>query len=153
MLRRSLRFIKERENNVDETVRMQLAVIRMLHFAREFEDSNNQLLHSDEIILRLARQGFDQISKRAFTKNIIGGIRMHGIIIAGTQNGYRLALKMEDINNYLDHNKNVIEPMLKRLKIARESVRYDTANELDILSAESFRMLEKLVNCTSDLEL
>ena len=153
MLRRSSRFIKEREDSTEEIERMQVAVIRMLHFSREFEEVSRQLLHSDEIMRRLAQQGFEEISKRAFTKEVIGGIRTHGIIIAGTKNGYRFALNIEDINNYLDHNKNVIDPMLKRLKIARESVRFDTTNDHDILSCKPFHLLEKLVDCVSEFEL
>ena len=153
MLRRTARFIQEREDSSEEIQRMQVAVIRMLRFAREFEEPSRQLLHSDELMRRLAHQGFSEISKRTFTKEVIGGIRMQGIIIAGTQNGYRFALTLEDITDYLDHNKNVIEPMIKRLKTARESVKFDTANALDILSNDPFRLLAKIVDCASDFDL
>ena len=53
---------------------------------------------------------------------MIGGLRYKGIIIAGSPNGYKLALNLEDINNYLAHDNNIVFPMLDKLKLARDQV-------------------------------
>jgi hypothetical protein len=152
MLRRISNFINAREESEDPIHKMQVEVIRMLRFAREFEESSRQRIHSDELMARLAHQEFEEIGKRAFTKEIIGGIRLEGIILAGSQSGYRLALTLDEIKDYLEHNQNIIEPMISKLSKARQSVRHDTANAVDILGNEPFRLLAKLVESASDFK-
>jgi hypothetical protein len=152
MLQRITNFVHAREQSGDPIHKMQVEVIRMLRFAREFEESSRQRIHSDELMARLAHRGFEEIGKRAFTKEIIGEIRLQGIILAGSQSGYRLALTLDDIKDYLEHNRNIIEPMISKLSKARQSVRHDTANAVDILGNEPFRLLAKLVESAFDFE-
>ena len=54
---------------------------------------------------------------------IIGGLRRAGIIISGSQNGYKLALSLKDIDEYLEHDKTIIIPMLSKLRSAQTNVR------------------------------
>lgn len=150
VLQRISQFIQAREESTNPIHKMQIEVIRMLRFAIEFEHSSRQLICSDELISRLRKQGYEDISKRAFTKDVIGDIRMHGIILAGSSKGYKLALTLDDVTNYLEHNKNIIEPMIAKLSKARQSVKLDTANAVDILEAEPYRLLAKLVESATD---
>lgn len=152
MLQRISNFISNREGSSNPIHRMQVEVIRMLRFAREFESPSRQRIHSDELMARLSHQGFEDIGKRAFTKEIIGEIRLQGIILAGSQSGYRLALTLGDIRDYLEHNRNIIEPMISKLAKARQSVKHDTANAVDILGNEPFRLLAKLVEGAAEFE-
>lgn len=152
MLQRISNFINNREGSSNPIHKMQVEVIRMLRFAREFESPSRQRIHSDELIMRLIHQGFEDIGKRAFTKEIIGEIRLQGIIIAGSQSGYRLAMTLGDIREYLEHNRNIIEPMISKLAMARQSVKHDTANAVDILGNEPFRLLAKLVEGAAEFE-
>lgn len=149
LLTRVQRFIQKEDAQQDEIERMQVSVLKMLLFAKEFEAPSKQFISSDQLRISLAEQGLKEISKRAFTKEVIGGIRLKGIIIAGTKNGYKLALNEHEISEYLDHNKSIIEPMLARLAEARKTVKLDTANQLDILSEDPYRLLAKLVECAS----
>lgn len=63
-----------------------------------------------------------EVSEQSFVSGVIGKLRDSGFIIAGTNIGYRLATDEEDICAYLDHNSSIIEPMVNRLKTAREAV-------------------------------
>jgi hypothetical protein len=89
--------------------------------------------------------------KQLFTSDIIGKIRDAGIIIAGTNIGYKLALSVEDINDYLYHNKNVIFPMFARMKKARETIKVATSNEYDILETDN--LLASLLETFSDRQI
>lgn len=153
LMARILRFISEKEHSQDPNERMQVSVLRSLLFAREFEQPSQQLISSDRLMQQLMDQGFEVTSKQAFTKNVIGGTRMDGVIIAGTRSGYRLALSGADIRDYLDHNKSIIEPMLARLWEARRAVKQDTANDVDIVSNPPYQILGKLVDCLSEQQL
>jgi len=149
LIRRVERFIHDQDNSEDATVKAQVSVLKMLMFAKEFEPPGNRIISSKQLISSLVEQGHRELSVRAFTEGIIGGIRQKGIIIAGTNHGYKIAFHEDEIREYLEHNKSIIEPMLARLAEARKTVKVDTANEIDILSAKRFQLLGKLVDCSS----
>lgn len=152
-MNRAFNFIKQNEHSEQEKLRMQAAILSRLLFARRFEDRGNQAIYSDELIRRLEGDGFDMPSKQAFSSTIIGKIREAGIIIAGTNDGYRLAISTEDIRDYLKHDKSIIEPMVNRLLEARRSVKIDTANSFDILDTPEYACLRKIAEAFKDYEI
>jgi hypothetical protein len=151
MTNRVTRFLDIHENSPDMDHRMQAQTLSYLLFARQFEDRANQAVMADVIMTRLRMTGFEQISKQAFQSRVIGRIRDEGIILAGSFDGYRLALSLGDIHEYLDHDGSIIEPMLARLLKAKESVSLDTAGQLDIFGERKFSCLKRLSEVFSDL--
>lgn len=151
LMARAQRFIHEYETSGDNVRLMQIVVLRSLIFAREFEKPAQQIISREHLIQQLNDQGFEVSSKQAFTKDIIGGIRMEGVILAGTRHGYRLALTKADISDYLDHNKSIIEPMLARLREARKAVKLDTVNRIDIVADGPYQTLSRLLDCTEGI--
>ncbi len=143
---RAIRFIEKFENDSNESVSMQAETLRMLLFAREFEYGKRQAIFSDELIERLENSGFVKLTKQAFSSKIIGGLRDEGIILSGSNEGYRLALSLSDIKEYLKHDKSIMEPMLNRLMKARETVKQDTANRFDILNDQEFCSLKNITD-------
>lgn len=150
MIRRVSSFLDEHENSTDVERRMQAFVLSNLFFARQFEDRERQALVSDELMRRLAQEGFVDLSKQFFQARVIGKIRDAGIILAGSNDGYRLALSVEDIEEYLSHDKNIIEPMLARMLKARGSVLFDTGRTYDVLSKPEYYSLKMLANTFND---
>lgn len=114
-------FLDKTEESGDELEQMQYQTLNRLFIARCYEEPSRQWIYSEDLYEDLKEQSFD-ISKRAFTVKVIGGLRYKGIIIAGSPNGYKLALNLEDINNYLAHDNNIVFPMLDKLKLARDQV-------------------------------
>lgn len=153
MIQRVSGFLEEHENSPDAERRMQAFVLSNLFFARQFEDRERQALVSDELIRRLTQEGFTDLSKQYFQARVIGKIRDEGIILAGSNDGYRLALSVEDIEEYLGHDKNIIEPMLARMLKARSSVLYDTGQKYDVLCKPEYHSLKLLANTFSDASL
>ncbi len=152
-LNRAKNFIEQNNDSESEDLRMQASTLSRLLFARKFEDKNRQAIYSDELIEKLQKEGFRISSKKTFSANVIGKIREAGVVIAGTADGYRLAITIEDIQDYLKHDKNIIEPMLSRLLEARKSVKLDTANSLDILNVPEYKCLNKIADAFRDYEL
>lgn len=142
---RAINFITKNEDSESSNNIMQASIVRYLLFAREFEDKSKQAIIADELIEKLQKDGFEIFSKQAFTSKIIGKIREAGIILSGSNEGYRLALSIADIQDYLNHDKGVIEPMLNRLSIAQKTVKYDLLNKYDILDQLGLVTLKKLV--------
>ena len=149
-LNRAIRFIEENENKSNIELSMQATALKYLLFSRKFEDREKQAIYSDKLIEKLSTDGYDKLSKQAFSSIVIGKIREAGIILAGTNEGFRLALSTEDIRDYLNHDRSIIEPMINRLIKARETVKCDTANCYDILRESDYECLRKIASAFVD---
>lgn len=150
---RVVRFLREHENSSDVDRQMQALTLNHLLLARRFEDRESQAIVSDILTARLKNAGFEELGKQPFQSRIIGKIRDEGIILAGTTDGYRLALTVEDIRDYLDHDSSIIEPMLGRMLKARETVHTDTAGTFDILDHPAYLRLKNIGNTYRDSKI
>jgi hypothetical protein len=143
--RKAISFIEKYEDSVKPEEVMQARVVSFLLFAQQFTQ-NDKALTAEKLIARLKAEGFS-IERQVFSSSIIGKIRDAGVIISGTHNGYSLALSLEEIKGYLEHNKTVIEPMLWRLMVADETVKNYLQNKHDILDDPSYKLLSELLDC------
>ncbi len=153
MSKRVSDFINMNEDSDDLDRRMQVSTINSLLFAARFEEREKRAVVSDKLIAKLKAEGFDEIGKQAFQSRVIGKIRDEGIILAGASDGYRLALSVEDIKDYLDHDRSVIEPMLARMVKARESVLIDTARSHDILDDACYQYMKSIAHAFQDVSI
>lgn len=153
MSKRVVDFINENEDSDDVDRRMQVITLNNLLFAARFEEREKQAVVSDKLMAKLKAEGFDELGKQAFQSRIIGKIRDEGIILAGASDGYRLALSIEDVRDYLDHDRSVIEPMLSRMVKARESVLVDTARGHDILEDTNYQCLRSIAHAFQDASI
>lgn len=143
---KAYRFLEEHENDADEKRKMQVHTLRRLYDVSSFESEDQRSIFSGKLISELRDQGY-QLSPRAFTGEVIGGLRRDGIIISGSPSGYKLALSLEDINEYLDHDRNIIVPMLKKLILARRTPREGI--NFDILIDPRYFVLKNLIDVIS----
>ena len=150
MRNRVVRFLQEHQNRSDPDRQMQAMTLSQLMFARQFEDRENQAIVSDILMARLQHAGFEELGKQAFQSRIIGKIRDEGIILAGASDGYRLALSGKDIQDYLDHDSTIIEPMLGRILKGRNSVKSDTGGLFDILDQPKYLHLRRIADTYLD---
>lgn len=150
---RVVRFLTQHENSSDTDRHMQAVTLGHLLFARQFEDRENQAIVSDALMARLRDEGFEEMHKQAFQSRVIGKIRDEGIILAGASDGYRLALTVADIQDYLDHDKSIIEPMLGRMLKARDTVMSETAGAYDVLLAPANLRMKKIAETFRDSQI
>lgn len=128
---RALSFIEKYKDEDDEFTQRQVATLNLLLEDYEFDGSRGNYFFLDEIQDRLFDQGFEKLQRQQFISKVIGHLRYKGIIISGSNRGYCLALSLNDIKDYLDHNATIIFPMLDRIKEARSAVKM--AMNYDIL--------------------
>lgn len=153
-INRALKFIAEYNEHGKEDRRMQVAVLRHLLFVRQFEDMQKPANRfSDELIHHLKQQGFPELSRQQFSSKVVGPMRDWGILISGGSDGYRLAFNVADIRRYLNHDTNIIKPMLARLNIARQGILQDTTNQYDVLDNTDFSLLKTLTEAMSDHDI
>jgi len=147
-------FGREHDESPEEDRQMQLAVLRHLLFLKEYgEETGADAIHADTLIAHLRRQAFPELTRQAFSSRVIGPLRDAGLVLAGSNDGYRLATSTRDVRYYLDHDLSLMEPMLARLKTAREHIRQATANGLDILSLSGYACLKRLVEAFEEHRL
>lgn len=143
-------FLNRHENDRNDTVRMQVYTLQRLFGASEYEAGIQRCIFSDVLLGELKEMGF-QVTKRNFTTDVIGGLRWEGIIISGSPYGYKLALSLEDIVEYLDHDNSIIIPMLEKLRMAKETVKIGL--DYDILAKPQYKVLSDLVEVLVDNRL
>lgn len=108
-------------------------------------------IYCDELI-DVCNRGCERlIGRKAFLSEIIGGIRREGVVITGTNKGYRLATTAADINAYLQQDKTVIMPMMSKLERARSLIK--SRVQFDILDNETYKDLKVCINAISNLRV
>lgn len=143
-------FLEDNENSLDEDIQKQWETLKRLFDASEYEDATRRYIYADELIEHLRESGWT-IGKRTFTEEVIGGLRKANIIIAGAPIGYKLALSLDDVNEYLEHDKKIILPMLKKLSKARSNIRL--LMNYDILHDDAYTDLRTLIDSLSESKL
>lgn len=140
-------FEREFIDKGDENRDMQIATLRHLIFLKECGDNtNDDSIYADALIQHLKKLQFPVLNRQTFSSRVIGPLRDSGIILAGDHDGYRLATSVDDIRTYLSHTLSIVEPMMARLKMARENIRQATSNRLDILGFPDYKCLAELMS-------
>ncbi len=99
-----------------------------------------------EIVSHLESIGFTDQSLHMLRSNVINHFRDNGVIIASNNTGYKIPTKVSDIANYVDRCDAVIEPMVSRLRSAREQILMMSHNTLDILGSDRLLFLKGVVD-------
>lgn len=86
-----------------------------------------------------------QLTKEVFSSKIIGPLRDKGILIASSRNGYKIPTSAKDMKKFVNHGKNMIVPMLRRINECRNAILLATTNEYDILDEPEFKKIKRII--------
>ena len=143
MLDKACRLIETYEDSDDENDFRKAEVLKCLIEARVY----GKYVYCDKLIDIVNQRCEKKVGRKAFLSNVIGAIRKEGIIVTGTNKGYRLATTFNDVKAYLHQDKTVILPMLTKLRCAR--LLLSTSAEIDILLGEDNK---ELLACLDAIE-
>lgn len=107
-------------------------------------NAKNRYVSTKEIFNHLNQSRHDNLKEEYFRTKIVGNLRDKGVLIASSRNGYKIPSCSKDLDNFINHGKRIVLPMLNRIKEARESIKLATNNDLDILDKEIFTELKEL---------
>ena len=133
--RKALSVSQELENKDDENSKMQYLVLNYLLF-RFKSNYTRTYISTNELKGFLLDNVYTIKSDQTFRNKIIGKLRDNGVILASSQKGYRIPKSIKDIENYINHDKNVILPMISRLKKCYEGIVTGSNGEIDLLQKE-----------------
>ena len=147
MLDKACRLIEEYEDSDDDDDIRKAEVLKYLIEARVY----GKYVYCDKLIDAVNRQCEKKVGRKAFLSNVIGAIRKEGIIITGTNKGYRLATTINDVKAYLQQDKTVILPMLTKLRCAR--LLLSTSANIDILLGKDNKELVACLNAIENVRI
>lgn len=142
-------FIDKNNNNFDEDTRAQIIVLNTL--LKEAISQKSVTPYFAYALMEVLNTAGLFYGKRAFTSRVIGQLRNKGIVITGTKKGYKLALGIDDVQGYLNHDASLIFPMLYRLKKANETFFVHT--DMNIFQDEKHQILEQLINKVDSVQI
>ncbi len=168
---KELTFKEVAETNIDETFDPQIAEVSYLRI-QKFLDTNsgtdqqktdqinflkllllfqrasvkNKYITTKEIFGHLNQSRQEKLKEEYFRTKIVGALRDNGVLIASSRDGYKIPTCSKDLNNFVNHGKRIILPMLNRIREARDVIRLATGNDLDLLNTEEFKELKRLLD-------
>ena len=86
------------------------------------------------------------MSVSTFRMKIIAKLRDEGVILASSANGYKIPSKVSEVYDFINHGKNVILPMLNRLKKCNDTIRLATNNSLNLFERAEYKELAELLD-------
>lgn len=106
----------------------------------------NRYISTKEIFNHLNQSRHENLKEEYFRTKVVGNLRDKGVLIASSRDGYKIPSCSQDLDNFINHGKRIVLPMLNRIKEARNTIKLATGNELDILNKESFNELKDLLD-------
>lgn len=135
-------YVTNHEDDKDELTKARILVANHLLF-RFMNNDTRGYIPTRELLERIQNAGLPIRTERAFRQEIIGKLRDEGVILASSsKGGYKIPSKEAELYDYVNHDANIIIPMLSRLKKCREIVKLGTTNGLDLLDHPEFQQLK-----------
>lgn len=135
-------YVDSHDDDQDEYTRARVLVSKHLLF-RFMNNDIRGYIPTRELLERIQSAGLPIKSERAFRQEIIGKLRDEGVILASSsKGGYKIPSKEAELYDYVNHDANIIIPMLARLKKCRDTIKLGTSNELDLLNHPEFQLLK-----------
>lgn len=107
---------------------------------------NGKYISTKEILNHINYAADTALSTEVFRNKVVAKLRDKGIIISSNRTGYKIPNSVNDVQSFVRLNKNLILPMMNRIKIAREIVKTATINNVDILDTEANKRLKKMID-------
>jgi hypothetical protein len=137
-----LDYINKNKNSDEERIVLQIAFLNYLLYQFRFI-SPTRYVYSDEILQSLGEYSLKKVTKDYFKRNIVAPLRDSGVIIASSNQGYKIPMCEKDIIEYVKQTDHTVAPMLRRLGMCRDEIFIKTEGKLDILDKELFTKYKK----------
>lgn len=138
-----IQYFIENETGSDQQKTDQINFLKLLLLFQR-ANNKNRYLSTKEIFSHLNQSRHENLKQEYFRSKVVGNLRDQGILIASSNIGYKIPSSSEDLDSFIKHGKRILLPMLNRIRVARETIKLATNNELDILDKDIFEELKQL---------
>jgi hypothetical protein len=101
---------------------------------------------SFELMEHVGTRRGKNVSLHYFQTKVIAPLRDAGVLVASSSRGYKLPASQQDLYDFVRHSNTIIEPMLSRVKKFRDQIVMATDGKLDILAADEYKLIRKVVD-------
>jgi len=130
------------EENSDSDV--QYAVLNeLLSIEMRFAANKSRKYMNKKKLLKLT--GYPEMVPINFSSKIIAPLRVRGILLSGTRDGYKIVTSLRDIHDDIRDDAMKVLPMMNRLLSIRDAVKILTNNKLDVLDSYGNKLLKKIL--------
>tara|TARA_R110002049_G_scaffold298517_2_gene488292 strand:+ start:1049 stop:2203 length:1155 start_codon:yes stop_codon:yes gene_type:complete len=137
-------YLEANSNKNDHETKLKICCLQHLLFTQEWMDAD-KYISTGELTEHLLSCGYGTVSTQTIRTNIIAKLRDDKVLIASSNSGYKIPSKVADMYDFAIRVDSVVVPLLRRLKLAKDSIYLASSGEVDILSDETFKILEKLI--------
>lgn len=143
--RKAKYFIETHNKTDDIEVKQQVAVLNYLLF-RFMNKSPRKYIPTKELISQLTFLGYEKMSIQTFRNKVIAKLRDNEVIISSSKGGYKIPNTEEELDDFINHGKTIIMPMLSRLKKCNDIIRMGTNGKVKLFEKAEYCDLSRMVN-------
>ncbi|WP_405410239.1 DUF3800 domain-containing protein [Maribacter sp. Asnod1-A12] len=136
-------FIHINAENPAIEIKNQLICLNYLVF--RFKKDPHEYIYSDEIIDRIRVRNI-HITKRIFSKEVIGNLRENKILITSSQSGYKIPCCRGDIIRFYNNYSSKVIPMIETLKKTDIVIKSATSGKINLLEEIDFDYIKRLTD-------
>lgn len=130
-------FIENHENEQDDDVRLQVALLRHLVFNSRFIDKTKYIT-SHQLIDYFRDAGYGEITGYILRSKVIAPLRDSDIIITSSNIGYKIPCNFTDMEEFVERVNSIVKPLLARLGRARKNLSITSKGEIEILKGPNY---------------
>ena len=123
-------YLGKNENYKDEDVKNRVLFLRYLLYSFKYF-SKIKYIYTKEIRNHLAINNV-RVSDYQLRSNIVAPLRDDGVLIASSSHGYKIPASKDDIIKYIQHSKNIIQPMIRRMEKVQKVLLLGSGGNIDI---------------------
>ena len=125
------RAVAESIDEDTDSAQAQKVVLRRLVF-QLVNQSPGEAIYGDVLIRDIEDELGVKFDKRSLNADVIGKLRSAGVVIVGSENGYKLPRSLSEIEDWLGFTDRKVSPMVRRLEVACDAVKSIT--DIDLLA-------------------
>lgn len=141
-VRAAVNYISRNRKNRETIVLDRVYVLEYL-LNQIYSGNTKKYFYSDELIKHISTQSSESYSTHTFISSIIAPLRDSNVLLASSNNGYKLPMNESEIYSYANKTIGQIKPMLSRLEKARNQILAATNSNFDILDREEYSRIKK----------
>lgn len=141
--RRAISFLEKYKESDDLEIKQQVVVLEYLLF-RSMNKSPRKYILTSELINQLCFLGYDKISIQTFRTKIIAKLRDNDVIISSSSSGYKIPSSEAELEDFINHGKTIIFPMLRRLKKCNDIIKLGTEGKIDLFERAEYQDLANM---------
>lgn len=136
------KYIDSNCKNDDNNVRLWVGFLKILLF--EVQNGNPFKYVTSNQIINILNEYVDfKVTRDHLYRRIVAPLRDDRVIIASSNQGYKIPVSTDDIYTYLNQTNTIVSPMLHRIEICRDLIKAKTDNQLDVLDNIAYLKYKK----------